>query len=279
MASQDQQSAKPPRRLFRFSLRTLMLLVALVAVSLQWVGWVGWKVDEARSQRLVVAELQKMNAQIIYDYEIAKLNGDRVQSPPRPKWLSDLLGKEYFVEVRSVRVGGLQIIGTPQVTDDTFALIAKLSYVKYLTVVSDRISGTGLVHLAGLTQLTNLWAEGWITDSSLEYVSKLEGLESLNIDGAARITDRGLAQIAKLNNLRYLRLGIGASSSANPQDYMKITDEGLINLYGLKNLAFLGLNTIHVTEAGIDSLKKALPNCKIEWNPQGPNGTMTTDHP
>ena len=287
----DEQPTKSRRRWFRFSLRSMLLLVVVIAIPL------AWKVNRARNQRAVVAELRKLNAQIDYYhgyehyYEMEATKGvQRFVPPPGGKWLHDLLGREYFVEVIQVTVDG------PQVTDDTLALIAKLPYVKYVslnsatgitdiglahlarmhnlegvTLFSNRITDTGVVHLTGLTQLKILWAGGWITDSSLEHISKLEGLERLKIDGATRITDRGLAQIAKLDNLQRLHLGGGAKSSANPQDYTRITDGGLVTLYGLKNLEFLSLNTTEVSQAGIDKLKESLPNCKIEWNHKDPS--------
>ena len=265
-----------------------MLLVAVAGIPL---GWVGWKVDRARNQRMVVAELQELHPEIIYDYQIALTNnGSRVYRdvpPPGPKWLIDLLGKECFVEVVQIEVDD------PQVTDRAIALIAKLPSIDHLLLTSapeitddglvhfagmhnlemvalysDHLTGVGLAHLRGLRRLKYLSAEGWIDDASLEHVSKLERLESLYINGVAEITDRGLAQIAKLTNLRFLGLGFGAPHTVDIQDHMTITDEGLASLYGLKNLESLDLRTTGVTEAGIDKLQKALPNCKIKWRPK-----------
>jgi hypothetical protein len=44
----------------------------------------------------------------------------------------------------------------------------------------------------------------------------------------------------------------------------QITDEGLEDLVGLKQLHYLGLRETRVTEAGVERLRKALPNCLIE---------------
>ena len=266
-----------------------MVFVALAGIPL---GWVGWKVDRARNQRLVVAELQKLHALFQYDYQIITKNG--VQSyrnlaqPPGPEWLTAFLGKEYFVDLYSVTVGGLQV------NDETLALIARLPEVEILkftpvtgitdtglvhlagmhkleviALSSDHITGAGLVHLAKLNRLKWLDVSGWATDASLEHISTLKHLEVLHVFKESQITDRGLANVAKLTNLQSLHFGSDGKYSAILQDYMKITDEGLIHLYGLKNLESLSLNTMHVTQAGIDNLQKALPNCKIEWNPTG----------
>ena len=278
-----------------------MLLVAIAGISL---GWMAWKVDRARSQRAVVAQLSKMNVEIIYDYQIEAMTSGRGNSaPPGPKWLNDLLGKEYFAEVYSVTVYD------PQVTDETIALIARLPEVAVVhfnsfkpatptnegtgitdggfihfagmhnledvCVSSDRITGSGLVHLTGLTRLKKLLVHGWATDASLKHISKLDRLEFLGASEVAQITDSGLAHIAQLHNLRFLHLGRDKPFSRFRQDftmpnYMKITDEGLVNLYGLKNLEFLCLDA-EVTQEGIEKLRKALPKCRVEWNYEGPN--------
>ena len=280
----NEQPPKSRRSWLRFSLRSMMLLVVVIAVPM------AWKVNRARNQRVVVAELRKLSAGIIYDYQIVNGIYDPNLPQPGPKWLTDFLGKEYFIEVHHIAVDG------PQVNDETIALISKLPGVVSVALVdrtsgagitddgmahfaemanleilvlrSDRITGTGLMHLSGLRRLKILGSSGRITDEALEQISKLEHLELLHLSQAALITDRGLAHIAKLHNLR--SLGIGG----NRDDLMNVTDKGLANLYGLKKLESLSLNATEVTEAGIDSLKEALPNCKIEWKPKRPNDTQ-----
>ena len=274
-----EQPPKPARRWLRFSLRSMLLLVVVIAIPM------GWKVNRARNQRVVVAELQTMHAEIVYDYQIVKVKGGWDYGnlpPPGPIWLTDLLGKEYFFDVYSVGVWG------PYVTDETLALIAKLPEVadvsiggqnritdgglahfagmhnlEVVALYSDRITGTGLVHLAKLKRLKSLCAMGWINDSSLGHISMLGRLELLNIYGATQITDEGLAHISKLHNLR--KFIIVKSGSAD-SEYIQVSDEGLVHLYGLKNLDELTFSATQVTQAGIEKLHEALPNCRIEWN-------------
>ena len=288
----DEQPTKSRRRWFRFSLRSMLLLVVVIAIPL------AWKVNRARNQRAVVAELRKLNAQIDYYhgyehyYEMEATKGvQRFVPPPGGKWLHDLLGREYFVEVIQVTVDG------PQVTDDTLALIAKLPEIKYVnlnsapgitddglvhfanihnlegvTLISDRISSAGLMHLTGLKRLKKLWGAGWITDASLEQISKLNGLELLDIGKVAQITDKGLKHIGKLHNLRSLCIGTGGwyGEDSGKQDCMTVSEQGLAKLYELKRLETLTLNTTRVTRIGREKLQKALPNCQIQWNSNGP---------
>ena len=219
----DQQPPKSRRRWFSFSLRSLMLLVAIVSIPL---GWVGWKINRARNQRAVVAELKKLYADITYDNTLVFATGRHAANPQGPKWLIRLLGEDYFVEVRGVTYDGSQVSDDDgsEITDETLSLIARLPEV----------------------------------------------LDVVICTGTGQITDKGLAHIAKIRKLKFLRLGNHDQVSNRLQDSMKITDEGLVHLYGQRKLNYLSLNSLHVTQSGIDKLRKALPNCKIQWN-----GTMT----
>ena len=46
----------------------------------------------------------------------------------------------------------------------------------------------------------------------------------------------------------------------------KVTDAGLVHLKGLANLLVLYLHSTKATQAGIEKLQKALPNCKMRWD-------------
>ena len=89
-----------------------------------------------------------------------------------------------------------------------------------------------------------------ITDVGLKEVAKLQNLEELYLP--TQITDAGLKEVAKLQQLTRLNL-----------DYSKITDEGLKEVAKLQKLRWLYLKGTQITDAGVAELKKALPNCKI----------------
>ena len=295
----NEQPPKSKRRWLRFSLRSMLLLVVVIAIP------IAWKVNRARNQRVVVAELEKLNADLIYDYQIVATNGvrsyDFYAPPPGPKWLTALLGKEYFVEVRKVCADGAAVTNEtlaliaklpdieqvelvnldsePGITDDGLVHFSKMQSLQAIVLHSNRISGVGLEHLTGLKRLTTLMAIGWNTDASLEHVSKLKSLEDLSLIEVRRITEKGLAQIAKLRNLRSLCIGTGGwnGDDSGIRDCMNVTESGLANLYELKNLESLTLNTTRVTRIGRDKLQKALPNCQIQWNSNGPNDSDAID--
>ena len=93
-----------------------------------------------------------------------------------------------------------------------------------------------------------------ITDAGLGDVAKLQQLITLHL-GNTKITDAGLTEVAKLQQLIYLNL-----------DNTKITDAGLKEVAKLQKLTFLGFNDTQVTDADVAELQKALPNCKIRSN-------------
>ena len=67
------------------------------------------------------------------------------------------------------------------------------------------------------------------------------------------ITDAGLKEVAKLQQLKVLSLS-GAKH---------VTDTGLKEVAKLKQLDVLSLGNTQVTKAGVAELQKALPKCKI----------------
>ena len=90
-----------------------------------------------------------------------------------------------------------------------------------------------------------------ITDAGLKEVAKLQNLTELNLDGS-KITDVGLKEVAKLQKLETLWL-----------ISTQITDAGLKELAKLQKLTWLDLSDTKITDAGVAELKKALPNCSI----------------
>lgn len=82
----------------------------------------------------------------------------------------------------------------------------------------------------------------------------LNSLQGLHLSFNQNLTDTGLEHLKDLTNLKYLHL-------RNTQ----ITDAGLKHLEGLTNLKVLGLKTTKVTDGGVDTLKQALPMCRIEY--------------
>ena len=118
-----------------------------------------------------------------------------------------------------------------------------------------------------------------VTDSGLKEVAKLQNLKELFLN-YTQITDAGLKEVAKMQQLTMLGLSdtkitdAGLVELAELQqltslglDNTQITDAGLKEVAKLQNLEELFLKGTKVTREGVAELKKALPNCFIaHWS-------------
>jgi hypothetical protein len=77
-----------PRIRVSLSLRTLLLLILVAGL------WLGWRVEKARRQRLAIAEIEKFNGYVRFNYEYADGKEVPDAQPKRPKWLRRYLGDE-----------------------------------------------------------------------------------------------------------------------------------------------------------------------------------------
>lgn len=267
-----------PRRWFRFSMRSLLLLVALLAVPL------AWKVNRVHHQRAVVAEVMSNGGMISYsdDPYSLRLRGVVRASTPNLSWWRSWLGDDYFVDVVGVILTGSTVgdatlariatlpnlerldIYSNKITDDGLKPLASHRKLKELTLSSPHVTDKGLRHLTGLTALEELSIGlNLVGETQLDQIAILRQVTSLNIDGMQSlvgpygIADDELEQISKLDNLR--RLHLSGSS---------ITDAGLAHLHRMKNLESVSIHRTDASIDGISSLHKALPRCKkFSWNP------------
>jgi len=224
------EETKRKRRWFRFSLRTLFVLVTLTGV------WLGFEVSAARRQREAVAVIQKGHAYVCFDYEmvanpsdpdhlvpasmvpaVSKITGTRFPptnpnpSPSGPAWLRKLVGDEYFREVYQVSMGGPQY---EYVKESEFAQLASLSELRNL-------------YLADVKIATGPHMERRLVDSDLFVLAHMLQLRQLIIEDA------------------------------------DISDAGLEHLKRLKKLTTLILERTKGTPVGIRGFQKALPNARI----------------
>jgi hypothetical protein len=113
-------SAKPRRRWFQFSLRSLLILITVLAV------WLGLQVNRVNRQRRAVEAITELGGQFSYDYQrkpglsggvfirgtmgpVPHSYSDRVE-PPGPAWLRRLMGEHYFVTPVRLSIGDQRVI-------------------------------------------------------------------------------------------------------------------------------------------------------------------------
>lgn len=259
-----------PRIKLSLSLRMLLLLILVAALGL------GWRVDKARRQRLAVAQVEKYNGHVRFDYEYADGKEIPDAQPKGPRWLRRILGDDYFREVSRV------IYADQPLSDATLAPLADLSGVEELRFLAgfyhgnapvdpppglERLTESGLSRLEGLARLRRLEFHGMeLTGSMLRHFRHSTQLEELSIfEGDAvegGITDEGMPPLGAMPRLRVLSLWChritgsclgplrGSRSLEELQFYgSPLSDAGFENIGTITNLKDLYLNQVYVTVA------------------------------
>jgi internalin A len=290
-----------PRRLYQYSLRSLLIGITIIALV---GGWIGARLEREKRQKAIIEEFSKGGARIEYD---GKIEGYRatVWSDASLKQICDL------DELRSLEIKGVAI------TEAGLKPLERMIHLQSLTFSTERIVDGPMVHLGGLKQLRFLvFSDGvvdtiegksmgrglppQITDVGMKRVGGLTWLQGLFLSGK-EVTDAGVMQLKTLHKLEVLQLwhtqvsdaGIGALSGLSKLQRLslfgcRVTDSGLETIKGFQDLRELDLGDCNVTDRGIEklsALKKlrrlqlsstratkdgvaalqiALPNCKIE---------------
>jgi hypothetical protein len=163
------------------------------------------------------------------------------------------------------------------VGDDGLAALNVLANLYGLTLDQTRVSDTGLSHIAALKNVDLLSLSGTsITDAGLIHLREMPQLINLDIS-RTEISNEGLAHLSEMKNLLVLRLS-GTSIDGAGLERLKsltrlqhlglsdtqITDQGLAHLKQMPTLKVLALKRCQLTQAAIDDLQAALPQCRIE---------------
>jgi hypothetical protein len=213
------------------------------------------------------------------------------------------------VDLTSLRLCDL----TARVGDDDLRHLSGLTRLESLWLTLDRLTDAGLVHLAALSNLTeirfgrteSLTGEGLrhlsglvglreldlrhrpVTDGALRHLAGLASLEVLDITGS-KVEGPGLAWLSGLRSLRRLDCGacpigdewasrLGALASLERLDLggSRVTDGGLRGLSALQSLGSLDLTGCAVSAAAIRDLKSAIPGLEyVTWTPPGKDPTI-----
>ncbi len=147
MGTQASPISFPPRRILRLSVRGLIILVLFIGL------WLGWLVRCARVQLDAVAAIEHAGGKVAYDWEWSSGKLIPGGKPWSPRWLTDLIGVDYFGHVRFVWL-------RPSESDDAaFAIVGSLTRL----------------HLKDLTKLTVLWLDrNQVTDDGLAHLSGMK---------------------------------------------------------------------------------------------------------
>ncbi len=86
-------AARPRRRWFQYSLRTLMLAMVLSSIGMSWLAL---RMQMVRGQKEAVEAIIKSGGAVDYDYQVFP---SQSSGPPGPAWLQSLLGEDSFARV------------------------------------------------------------------------------------------------------------------------------------------------------------------------------------
>jgi len=173
--------------------------------------------------------------------------------------------QQCFNCLRSLNPGDIQGLDFAQAlkADDAFLpYVARLTGLSGICPVYARFSGKGWRTLQTLTQLEHICTPYGLTDNEMAGIATLQTVNEMEIV-ATKLTDAGLASIARLRNLEVLHL----------DGNRMMTDEGLKALATLPKLRHLRL-TGPFTDRGV-AYVASLPSLKVLWL-ESPNVTEET---
>jgi len=143
------------------------------------------------------------------------------------------------------------------ITDAGLVHLKNCKSLKELSLFETKVTDKGMVNFKDFVNLRMLQLnETLVTDAGMANFSGCSELEWLNLHGT-RVGDAGLAHFTGCQRLRHLGL-------ANT----RITDAGLLQFKDCTSLKEIEVNGTKVTAAALNTMKKALPNCRLV----GPDG-------
>ena len=165
--------AKPRRRWFRFSLRSLLVFIALVGIG---AGWIANKRAQSRRELAIAAQLEVYRASVTlrYPFVIESPSCGFIDEPRARSWWRKQLGNLLGPTVEDVFfLIPIDDAGKPVPTLPDLALLSSLTHLERLNANSCRIND--LRPLANLTSLESLSLDG----TKISDLSPLAGLKNL----------------------------------------------------------------------------------------------------
>jgi hypothetical protein len=142
-------------------------------------------------------------------------------------------------------------------TDGLLAQLGKVPQVEGVVLNLTDVSDNGMKYIAALKNLKYLRLYGAnVSDQGFSHLKEAYGIEHLELVNT-RITDKSLQMLKHMPNLSFLAL------SHESRLGITFTDTGLENLKYLTKLKKLYLCDGWASEAAINGLQEALPDCTI----------------
>jgi Leucine Rich Repeat (LRR) protein len=141
--------------------------------------------------------------------------------------------------------------------NEDVVLLTTLHHLSALNLNDSNTDDSLLAHLGQMPRLRALELRSTqVTDVGLLQLSKLQELRRLDLS-QTQITDVGLSHLSKMQELYRLDLS-----------QTRISDASVDHLKQVSGLRYLNLSQTNVTEKGLKQLRAALPNARIEADPE-----------
>lgn len=227
-----------PRKRFKISLRTLLLVIAIICIPL------GIRINRVRKQDALTRRIHELGGDVVYDVGV-----------PVPWWLGPL-GRPMIIAA--------DLSNTPATGED-ISRVAELRALQRLNLEGTQTSDAEIAELASLRDLQHLLLSGTqVSDECCQSLAKLTRLRSLMLRDCA-ISDRGLAQLSTLSNLE--------SFDLRSTD---ITPAGMAALKQLTYLQSLAIDANFLTAENIPHLA-SFPNLMLDVSVAGSSGKQLRD--
>lgn len=288
----------PRRSVFRFSIRTMLILTTVFAVFL------GNRLHRASRQRRAVQRIEEIAAgSVIYD--------DGRSGSRSLNWFYDAIASDFLHSVTSVTISGskFQFLNTgdpvKHYTDDDWdeltLAVGALDSIRWLRL--ENVTPKQVESFARCKNLEELSLRT-VEDSYASSIRKLEWLRRLS--SGTRFSQNGILELAghprlehvflnpiyrhridddaaqALSTMPNLRLLDVSSTLISDQgvemlsalkrlerlnvSYTGITDDSIEHLSEMKSLRTLNLDRTSITEAGAERLRAALPRTYITFS-------------
>ena len=280
-------NSRQRRRWFRFSLRTFFIIVTAVCIAS------GLYVKRERDRYLAIETIKAWGNFVDFvlptsgyrnfaDLDLgpgkprAEFPEEQPTGPPFMRRMLGKYGKYHGSNVVSITLGRNVI--TPKDAVFDVDVLAPLNEVQRLSL-GDGFSDDAVARLPGLPELEHLQLHmlfDEIGDHGLQCLSRLPNLQSLLV-GYGSFSEKGLAHLRSNQKLTRLWLHgcelqdaglVHLASLPLLNDLLltasTVTDAAIPHLSQLGSLKNLELDDTNMTLEGVERLREALPNCRIE---------------
>ena len=252
----------------------------------------GWVTD---SDMDLIAKLDKLERLDLSNTRVTDLGLLKLKDLKNVRELNlfyaELVTDEGLATMRNwTKIERINARGT-KVTDNTLALLAGKTTITALDIGYAEVTDSGLQQLSTLPNLRELAFGGnKLTEVGLQVLRTMPQLRTLDLSGRQRTdsglwslgtTDLGLDPIATVAELRQLNLsGLGVTSRGlgklkplaklerlDLHACKRIGDEAVPHLAALPALKWVDVRDTAFTAAGVESLKKARPDLRIDGAP------------